>query len=296
MVKHKDFKLQKGYNYIVIKNNMDSQINLHGKKTTNQDFLVLKYEGASFDKNRMELHSFTKQICSLGKMLKETIDTLNKSGKIKDNAKDSKYYIELRQGSFETIIFVLFANPIVTGLVSNCVYDYFKYVINKIISKPYKKEVESMINNKNIRKSTKDIFSPCITDSDRVTIVNGDVTNNIIIGNKEMEKIERNIKEIEDKLPTQDCEEEIIGQIKKFEGVRADGLEDISHIKWGFVIDGQNEAIEISFKEDLKEEEIRKIIFKRIKVKGITTYRGEERLKILAESHELSPIKKVGDY
>lgn len=244
----------------------------------------------------MELHSFTKQICSLGKMLKETIDTLNKSGKIKDNAKDSKYYIELRQGSFETIIFVLFANPIITGMVSNCVYDYFKYVISKIISKPYKKEVESMINNKNIRKSTKDIFSPCITDSDRVTIVNGDVTNNIIIGNKEMEKIERNIKEIEDKLPTQDCEEEIIGQIKKFEGVRAEGLEDISHIKWGFVIDGQNEAIEINFKENLKEEEIRKIIFKRIKVKGITTYRGEERLKILAESHELSPIKRIGDY
>lgn len=59
MIKQKDFKLHKGYNYyekeggynyIVIKNNMDSQINLHGKKTTNQDFLVLKYEGASLIK------------------------------------------------------------------------------------------------------------------------------------------------------------------------------------------------------------------------------------------------------
>ena len=180
MVKQKDFKLQKGYshnerkegyNFLVIKNNMDTQMNIHGKKTTNQDFFILKYEGASFENNRMELHSFSKQICSVEKMLKETIDTLNKKGKIKDTAKDSKYYMELRQGSFETIILILFANPIVTGMVSNCVYDYFKYVVNKVKSKNYKKEIESMINNKTIRKSTKDIFSPCIMDSDKVTII-----------------------------------------------------------------------------------------------------------------------------
>jgi len=305
MNKQKDFKLQKGYdyngknggyNFLVIKNNMDTQMNIHGKKTTDKDIFVLKYEGSSFAQNRMELHSFAKQIGSVEKMLKETIDTLNKNGKIKDTAKDSKYYMELRQGSFETIILILFANPIVTGMVSNCVYDYFKYVVNKIKSKSYKKEVDSMINNKSIRKSTKDIFSPCVTDSDRVTIIHGDVTNNLIIGAKEIEKVEKNIKEIENKLPTQDCEEEIIGQIRKFDGVKADGLEDIGNIKLGFVIDGQHEPIEINFKKILKEEELRRIFFSRIKIKGKTTYREEERIKILAESYEPSPIKKISDY
>ena len=305
MATQKDFKLQKehnykrkkdGYNFLVIKNNMDTQMNIHGKKTTNQDFFVLKYEGASFEKNRMELHSFAKQIGSVEKMLKETIDTLNKKGKIKDTAKDSKYYMELRQGSFETIIFILFASPIATGLVSNCIYDYFKYVVNKIKSKSYKKEVDSMINNKSIRKSTKDIFSPCITDSDRVTIIHGDVTNNLIMGSKEIEKVEKNLKEIENKLPTQDCEEEIIGQIRKLDGVKADGLGDMGNIKLGFVIDGQHEPIEINFKKALKEDELRKIFFSRIKIKGKTTYRGEERIKILADSYEPSPIKKIGDY
>ncbi|MDP1728697.1 MAG: hypothetical protein Q8L27_00655 [archaeon] len=305
MKKQKDFKVQKeysykrkneGYNFLVIKNNMDTQMNIRGKTTTNQDSFILKYEGSSFEKNRMELHSFSKQICSVEKMLKETIDILNKNGKIKDTSKDSKYYMELRQGSFETIIFILFANPIVTGIASNCVYDYFKYVFNKIKSKSYKKEVESMINNKSIRKSTKDIFSPCITGSDRVTIINGDVTNNLIMGSKEIARMEKNIEEIEDKLPTQDCEEEIIGQIRKLDGVKADGLGDMGKIKLGFVIDGQHEPLEINFKKTLKEEELRRIFFSRIKIKGKTTYRGEERIRILADSYEPSPIKKVTDF
>ena len=176
MIKHKDFKC----NFLVIRNTMDNQINLKGKKVANEDFFVLKYDGASFDNHRMELHSFSKQIVAVEKMLKETINTLNEKGKIKDTAKDSKYYMELRQGSFETIIFILFANPIITGVVSGCIYDYFKYMVKKTKSKTYNKEVESMINNKVIRKSTKDIFSPCVTDSDKVTIIHGDVTNNIV--------------------------------------------------------------------------------------------------------------------
>ena len=284
------------YNYLVIKNSMDAQFNIHGEKTTNQDFFILKYEGSSFEKNRMELHSFAKQIGSIEKMLKETIDALNNQRKIKDTSKDSKYYMELRQGSFETIIFILFANPIITNMVSNCVHDYFKYVINKAKSKDYKKEVESMINNKNIRKSTKDIFSPCVNDSDRVTIIHGGVTNNLIVGVKEIEKIEKNIKEIEEKLPTQEYEEELIGQIRKLDGVKAEGLEDLDHIKLGFVVEEKQESTEVNFKKALKKEELRKIFFSRIKIKGKSTYRGEDRIKILIDSYEFSPRKKVTDY
>jgi len=292
MKKHKDFK----YNFLVMRNTMDNQINLKGKKVTKEDFFVLKYDGASFDNHRMELHSFSKQIVAVEKMLKETINTLNENGKIKDTAKDSKYYMELRQGSFETIIFILFANPIITGVVSNCIYDYFKYMVNKVKSKKYGKEVESMINNKVIRKSTKDVFSPCVTDSDKVTIIHGDVTNNIILGRKEMEEVESHIKEIEEKLPTQEFEEELIGEIRKIDGTKTEGLKDLDKIKLGFVVESEQDVTEITFEKGIKEDELRSIIFNRIKINGISTYRGEDRVKIIIKSYTNSPRKKITDF
>ena len=273
-----------------------NQINLDGKKVTKEDFFVLKYDGASFDNHRMELHSFSKQIVAVEKMLKETINTLNEKGKIKDTAKDSKYYIELRQGSFETIIFILFANPIITGVVSSCVYDYFKYMVNKVKSPKYEKEVESMINNKVIRKSTKDVFSPCVTDSDKVTIIHGDVTNNIIIGGKEREEVEIHLKEIEEKLPKKEVEEELIGEIKKIDGVKVEDLKDIDKLKLGFVVDGEQESTEITFEQKIKEDELRKIFFKRIRINGVSTYQGEDRIKIIIKSYTHSPRKVITDY
>ena len=68
MKKHKDFK----YNYLVM-NRMDNQINLDKKEVTKEDLLILKYEGASFENHRMELHSFSKQVVAVEKMLKEEL-------------------------------------------------------------------------------------------------------------------------------------------------------------------------------------------------------------------------------
>lgn len=275
---------------------VDGQINLKGEKITNQDFFILKYDGTSFENHRMELHSFAKQIGSVEKMLKETINTLNKSGKIKDKSKDSKYYIECRQGSFETIIYILFANPVVTGVVSNCIWDYFKYMVDKVKPARYKKEVDSMINNKVIRKSTKEIFSPCVTNSDKVTIIHGDVTNNIVMGNKEREDVESHIKEIEEKLPKREVEGEIIGEIRKIDGVKAEGLKNLEKVKLGFVVEGEQEPIEVTFEKKIKEEELRKIIFSRIKIYGVCTYRGEDRASIVIKDYAPSPIKVLTDY
>lgn len=289
--KEKDYK----YNCLIIKNTMDTQKDVYGKKLTDKDIFILKYEGPSFD-NKMELHSFTRQINSVEKILRGTIDTLNKNNKIKDTSKDSKYYLELRRGSFETVILILFANPIVTNVVSDCIFEYLKYLLNKVKPKNYKNEVDILINNKNIRKSTKDIFNPFINDSDQVTIINGDITNNIIIGNKEREKIEEHLKEIESKLPIEEYEQELIGQIRRLDGVKAEGLEDLDKIKLGFVIEGQPDSIEINFEKEIKEEELRKLIFNRLRIKGKLTYRGGEIVKILVKSHEFSPKKKIIDY
>jgi hypothetical protein len=204
--------------------------------------------------------------------------------------------MECRQGSFETIIFILFANPVVTGVVSSCVYDYFKYMVGKVKSPKYEKEVESMISNKVIRKSTKDVFSPCINDSDKVTIIHGDVTNNFIIGKEERDKVDSHIKEIEEKLPIQEFEEELIGKIVKVDGTKTDGLKELDKIKLGFMIEEKQDVIEVSFENGIKEDELRKMIFNRIKINGISTYRGEDRVKIIIKTYSDSPRKKITDY
>ena len=292
MQKHNSFK----YNSLIIRNSMDNQINFNGKSVTKEDFLILKYDGASFEEHRMELHNFSKQIIAIEKILKETITTLNNNKKIEDKVKDCKYYIELRQGSFETIIFVLLANPILTGLVSNCIYDYFKYMAIENFSGISSKDVESMINNKIIRKYTKDVFSPCVTNSDKVIIIYGDTTNNFIIGKKEIENVESHIREIEEKLPTQQFEEELIGEIKKIDGTKSDLITNLAKIKIGFVVEGESGATEVNFENRINEEELRNILFNRIKINGISTYRGDDRLKITIKNYTPSPRKKVTEY
>lgn len=272
----------------------DGQINLNKKKVTKEDLLILKYEGASFENHRMELHSFSKQIVAVEKMLKETIDILNKNNKIKDKVKDTKYYLECRQGSFETIICILFSNPIITGMVSNCIYDYFKYMVNKVKSTNYKKEVESMVNSKIVRKSTKDVFAPCVYNSDNTTIIN--VEGNFVMGSKERTEIDSHLKEIEEKLPKREIEEELIGEIKKIDGVKADDLKNVDKLKLGFVVDGEQEPTEVTFQQKIKEEELRKIFFNRIRINSISTYQGEDRIKIIIKTYTPSPRKVITDY
>jgi hypothetical protein len=147
-----------------------------------------------------------------------------------------------------------------------------------------------------VRKSTKEIFSPCINNSDKVTIIHGDVTNNIIMGSKERGEVEDHLKEIEDKLPIQEVEEELIGEIMKIDGTKTDGLKNLDKIKLGFVVDGEDEPTETVFEKGISEKEIREIIFNRIKINGISTYRGEDRIKIVIKSHTPSPRKIISDY
>ena len=267
--------------------------NLKGEKLTKEDLLVLKYEGSSFD-NKMELHSFTKQITSVERILREVVDTLNIHNKITDSSKSSKYYLELHRGSFETTISILFINPITLNLVSNCIYDYFKYLVDRKKSKKYSKEITKLVEDKSIRRYTKDILAPCVSNSDKVTIIQGDVkVNRLIINQERRDKIDDNLKKIEDKLPVEEFEEELIGQIRKIDATKN---EDLSKSKLGFIIEGNSNSIDINFKKEIKEEELRKIIFKRLKIKGKATYRGEEIIKIIIYSYDFSPKKKITDY
>lgn len=272
---------------------MDTQLSISGKKVVNRDMVIIKYDGPSFE-NRMELHSFTKQITSVEKILKQTIDVLNKTQKVKDTPKESKYFLELRRGSFETVLVILFANPILINVVSDCIFEYLKFLATGIKSKEYKNEIQDLVEDKSIRKSTRDIINPCMNGADRITIINGDVNNTLIINNDGRDKIEENLQKIENELPIEEYEQELIGYILKVDAVKAQ--EHLSKSKLGFVIEGQTQSIDTSFEKEMSEEELKKILFSRIKIKVIASYKGEDIIKLYIKSYDFAYIKKLDSY
>ena len=272
---------------------MTNQLNLHGEKVVKQDTLILKYEGTSFE-NGMELSSFTKQISSVEKLLQKSIDLLHESNKIKDTSKDSKYFLELRKGSFETFLVVCLSNPITINVVSNFIVEYVKYLASKNTSKQYSPEIVKFSKDKNIRKFTRDILNPCLSNNDRVTFINGDIHNNFVIDSEIKQKVEAQLNEIEKDIPIEKYEQEFFGQIRKVDAVKYQ--EDVSKSKLGFVIDNQNDAIESSVESELSEEELKKIMFSRIKISAIAYFKGDDLIKLLIKTYVLAPRKKLGEY
>lgn len=271
------------------------QINVNGKKTTNEDYFLLKYEGPSFH-NKMELHAFTKQICSVETLLKESINQLNESKKIQDKQDEIKYYVEIRPGSFETNILICFLHPTILNIISDFVVDYFKYLTTGIFGERYNKEINNISQIRGVRNATKNIINPCIKDSDRVTIINGDVSQNIfIIEREKMEEIKNTLNKIEKDLPNKEIEMELFGEILKIDATNAkDNLEDS---KLWFVIEKENPSpVEIIFENKPSEEELMKILFKRIKINARIYYKGDEMNKIEVLSYNPSPTKRLDYY
>lgn len=275
----------------------EEQRNIKGDKVVNRDTVVIKYEGPSFRDN-MELHSFTKQINSVEKLLKETIEELSKNQKIKDEPQEPKFYLQLRKGSFETALLIVFTNPIIINILSDCIFSYLKYLTTGIFNENYKKEIENLSNNKIIRNSTRNIINPCIENSDKTTIINGDVNFNnynfLELDKGKRDSIYHKLNEIEDSLPIEKFKQEMFGKILKIDAVKTE--EQLSKSKLGFVIEGGNKPIEVAFSNDIEEEELKKILFDRIEINAIVSYKGDEAIKIIINSYNLSPLKNLKDF
>ncbi len=276
----------------------EEQINLNKEKVSKEDQFIVKYEGPSFE-NRMELHSFAKQASSVEKILKEAIAQLSSSKKIKDKIGEQKFYLKLNPGSFETNFLVLFTNPIILNLISDFIFEYLKYIVTGRIEGPkYNKELKNFVKIKKIRSSTKDIISPCIQDSDRVTFINGDQTNNYnlyVINKPEREGMKENLLKIEKEIPIEEFEQNIFGRILKVDAIKS--KEDLKDSKLWFVAEEEgSKPIEIAFRKEISEEEIREILFNRLLVKAIIHYKGDEKIKIEIIDHSLSPTKKLDTY
>lgn len=272
---------------------MENQMSIGGNKVVNKDMLIIKYEGPSFD-NRMELHNFIKQITSIEKILKQTIDALNKTQKVKDTSRESKYFLELRRGSFETVLMILFSNPILMNIVSNCIFEYMKYLAIGKKSKKYNAEIKSLVEDKNVRQYTRDIINPCMAGADKITIISGDVNNTLIIKDEERKTIEEKLQKVENELPIEEYEQELIGNILKVDAVKAQ--DHLEKSKLGFVIEGQTQPIVTTFEQNISKEELKNIFLSRIKIKAIASYRGNDIIKLLIKSYEFALKKKLDSF
>jgi len=277
----------------------DIQQDLHGEKVVNSDLIIIKYDGPSFDKNKMELPSFTKQIYSVEKLLKESIKQLSKNQKIKDEPQQPKLFIQLRKSSFETALLIIFSNSIMINILSDCIFSYLKYLATGILNKDYKREIENLTNNKTIRNSTRNIINPCIENEDKATIINGDVNFNNCNILLELDKGKRDniydkLDEIEESSPIEQFEQEMFGKILEIDAVKNE--EQLSKSRLCFVVEGGNEPIEALFNADIKKEEIKKIIFERIKIKANVSYKGDDMIKILIKSYYLSQLKNLKEF
>lgn len=278
---------------------VEEQKNLHGKKVVNKDYLLIKYEGPSFE-NQMELHAFIKQITSVKEVLKETIYQLNKTRKIEDDPKEPQFYLQLRKGSFETALLIVFSHPILINVVSDCIASYLKYLVTGARNKKYTQEITSLSDSQNIRNATREIISPCLQDNDQATIINGDVniTKNItkvyILDKPKRDSITQTLQRIESDVPTKKVEQEMYGKILKVNAVKAE--DQLSRSKFGFVIEGGNKPVETSFNKEVSEKDLKNILFERVKIKAMVFYKGEDIIKIIISSYTLSPLKTLTDY
>lgn len=151
--------------------------------------------------------------------------------------------------------------------------------------------------NKVIRNSTRDVFTkPCFSNNDKVTIFTGDVTqknNYFILNSEKRELLESSLKKIESGVPTEEYEQELIGQIKKIDGVKN---EEITDCRLTFIVEERTTPIDVTFENKLSDEEIRNLLFRRIRIDGKVTVRGSEILNIKIKSYKMSPKKKLKDY
>lgn len=275
----------------------EEQKSIHGKKVVDRDCLLIKYEGPSFE-NRMELHVFIKQINSVEDVLKETICQLNKTHKIEDEPKEPKFYLELRRGSFETVLLIIFSHPILINVASDCIYSYLKYLATGVMNKRYKREIQNLSENQNIRNATRDIINPCVQENDKATIINGDVNLNncnvFIIDKDKRGNINNTLQRIESNIPIKKYEQEMHGKILKIDAVKAE--DQLSKSKLGFVIEGGTKPVETSFNKEVSEKELKDVLFERVKINATVFYKGEDMIRILINSYSLSPLKNLSDY
>ncbi len=259
------------------------------KDLTGQDLskkltLEINFKGDEFN-GFVNITTLNQKLISIDKTIKNIIGSLKKSRKIKVQKEViESIQVDIKRNSLDNIILVNFIAPLCATIIGGLFVNYMSYLATKKIPKGMEIEVKELNNNlsnlNQILKLTqiKDIHS-------KVEIKYNN--NNFLISNPEDLAIKQHVKELKDNLAYEEYEDEFIGRIEKL---------DKSKDQYHLTIDNSDKKIPINFDSYLEEEEVRELIFHKLRVKGVVKEYKGKILNFNIFDYKIIRRKRINDY
>ena len=228
------------------------QKSFSGEDLSNEEEINLIYFGPSFN-GKMELSKLTLQLKSTELILQETITNLYKERKL-TNPENTKVYLELKTGSFEEIISIIFNHPLSVFIIGSIIVEVFKKYANKKKEKKGEKIVENnFVNNKIIVNNLNMMVNPLQNKKDKliIRIPNREDTE-IYFQDKEI--IQKNVNRFKKETKILNYyEDEFTGFLNSI---------NVRQKRYGFILEGakNNCIITVTFDEGVDLEAIAKIL------------------------------------
>lgn len=261
------------------------QTDIYGNKLSREDEITFTYEGPSFD-GRMELPKLTAQLQSTEELIKELIYELYKQKKI-DNHQSTKVYLELRKGSFQEIISIVFNHPFAIAVVGGSIVAIITKLLNRKQEKP-EINIENISNNYNVVNNINFIVNPLQNEQDKLIIALPNKKREVI-DYSDKEKLSERISKLinENESVFEIIEEEFFGNLNSV---------NVKQGKFGFILEGTNKVIPVNFDEKPKLSEIKEILAERVKIKARATYENHELRKLDIIKYDIKKRKNLSEY
>jgi hypothetical protein len=266
-------------------NKSSNQTDINGNKLYKEDKITFTYEGSSFD-GRMELPKLTSQLRSTEILIKELINELYKQKKLTNP--ETKVYLELKKGSFQEIISIVFNHPFAIAVIGGSIVAIFNKLLNKT---PKTKDTISnnIINNYGIINNINSIVNPLQNNDDKLTISLPDSQEKVINFDDKL-KLSTSINNIKvtDESYFEIIEEEFFGNLNSV---------NVKDEKFGFIMEGSTKIIPTRFDDEPNLDEIKNILAERLKIKARAMYSKTKELKKLEIiSYEIKKRKTLKEF
>ena len=244
--------------------------------------LEVNFKGQEFEKF-VEISNLNKKLVAIDKAVKNSIDALKKTRKIKNKTEIvESIQIDLRRNSIDNIILISFISPIVATIIGNLVVDYIRYLAKEKINKT--KEFDFLDKNiSNLNQINNLISIKDINSKIEIKFEN----NYFVVSNNENQKIQSSIRDIKDSFEIKDIEDTIIGKIEKL-----DRGKDVYHI----TIEGYPKKVSVTFQNYLDDEELREILFHRLLVDAVLREKNGEFIAVHILDYKILRPKTIKDY
>lgn len=247
---------------------MEIQKDIAGKDMYEKEEITLTYSGPSFD-GKMELSKLTEQLKATDVIIKELISELYKQRKLA-NIEKTKVYLELKRGSFEEVISIIFNHPLTIVIIGGA----FGAIFNKLLQK---KELKSEINidaisvNYGTINNFNFMLSPLQDEEDKL-ILKIPGKEDEVFSEEDKKILSKNINNVklEEEVSFEIVEEEFFGNLNSV---------NIKEGKFGFIREGTLKIIPTIFDNKPELEEIKEILAERLQIKARATYNKSGELK-----------------